>query len=129
MSSPVTTRVALSGTRTPGRFSVGGVTAFCNMMIPAESFSAFMRWREDPITSAFLSALRDLAITPPAGYVSPSDVRIQFGVQSGLTLAATLADDPTALYPFLFTGSATSGGAARDESDATSYSVAPDARG
>lgn len=86
----------------------------------------FIKWRENPVTIAYLSALRALAVTPPAGYVQTDSVSVQFGVQSGVVLALSLAEDPTTLYPSLFTG-ATSG-AAMDASESlqTEYTAAPD---
>lgn len=71
-----------------------------------ESRDAFGNWRRDPVTLMMLDALREIARTPPVGYIDTDEIGVQFGVSSGVDLAAAFLDDPSVLYPHLFTGAA-----------------------
>lgn len=124
--TPVEERLIAAGAVTGGRFSPNGLRNFQLKFATPASFEEFVKWRESPVTIAYLSALRALACTPPVGYVATDSIPVQFGVQSGVTLAAQLADDPTSLFPSLFSGSTSGAGAGTAGYPQTEYSVAPD---
>ena len=69
-----------------------------------ESRDLFGEWRRNPITMMLVDVLRELALEPPAAYVDTDSIPVQYGVSSGLGLAASVLDDPSVLYPHLFTG-------------------------
>ena len=125
--TPAEARLQLAGAFSGGRFSPNGLRNFQLKFATPESIDEFLKWRDNPVTLAYLGALRGLMATPPAGYVPADSVELQFGVQSGLALAAQLVDDPTSLYPSLF--SSTSGRAVESDEMLTEYSVAPDHAG
>lgn len=126
--SPVNERLTVSAAVPGGRFVPNGLRCFVDRFSTSASMNEFIKWRENPVTIAYLSALRTLSVTPPAGYVQSENVKIQFGVQSGVMLALSLAEDPTALYPSLFTGT-TSDAATTQGSLQTEYTAAPDVVG
>lgn len=74
--------------------------------IPKESLDEFVRWRNDPMTLLWIDALRELSVAPPPGYLDTEDLGAQYGVSSGISLAASFIGDPTVLYPHLFSGAA-----------------------
>ena len=69
-----------------------------------ESRDVFHEWRTHPLTVLMVDALREIALEPPAAYIDTDSIPVQFGVSSGLGLAAAVLDDPSVLYPHLFTG-------------------------
>jgi len=69
-----------------------------------DSRTEFLAWRSNPITQLMVDALRELSATPPPGYLDTDSIPAQYGVSSGLSLGGNFVDDPTVLYPFLFTG-------------------------
>ena len=81
-----------------------------------ESRDVFHEWRTHPLTVLMVDALREIALEPPAAYIDTDSIPVQFGVSSGLGLAAAVLDDPSVLYPHLFTGVAP-GAAALPETD------------
>lgn len=123
-TTPAEARLQLAGAFSGGRFSPNGLRNFQLKFASADSLDEFLKWRDNPVTLAYLGALRVLMTTPPAGYVPTDSVELQFGVQSGVALAAQLADDPTSLFPSLFLS--TSGQEAGSDEMSTEYSVAPD---
>jgi hypothetical protein len=92
-----------------------------------ESLEAFIRWRNLPETLLLIETLRELAENPPAAYVAAEDIGVQYGVSSGISLAAAFIGDPTMLYAELFTGSAP--GNPKETSPDTDFTVAGDAPG
>ena len=74
----------------------------------------------------FLGALRALSFNIPPAYLNRESIELQYGVSSGLGIAASLIDDPTSLYPDLFTKTEPTPGQDDGVSD-TDYSVPPDA--
>ena len=55
------------------------------------------------MTKLVLSAVRDLAVNGPLS-LDVKETAVQYGVTSGLNLAAQLMDDPSVVFPELFTG-------------------------
>ena len=43
-------------------------------------------------------------MTPPVAYIDTEDIGVQYGVSSGLGLAAAFVADPKVVYPHLFSG-------------------------
>lgn len=116
-------RVHLASSAPSGNFSPGGASSFREKFRDAKSLDAFLKWRENPVTVAFLAALRSFSMTPPAAFINPESVEVQYGVQSGLVLACSLADDPSSVFPELFGGPVTVGA---PEEDQLEYSTPPD---
>ncbi|MBM4043562.1 MAG: hypothetical protein FJ279_00460 [Planctomycetes bacterium] len=74
-----------------------------NFIVP-EAREAFGEWRRLPITQLMIDVLREMAIDPPAAYLDTESIPVQYGVGSGIGLAAAVMDDPATLFPHLFTG-------------------------
>jgi len=72
--------------------------------ITPEAREAFGEWRRLPITQLMIDVLREMAIDPPAAYLDTESIPVQYGVGSGIGLAAAVMDDPATLFPHLFTG-------------------------
>ena len=126
--TPAEERVSLSATR-GGRFSPGGLVDFLSFFSNKETLEEFLKWRGHPATVRFLGAIRGLSANVPPAYLNRDSVELQYGVTSGLGLAASLIDDPTSLFPELFTkeGGPTPGPGGAPEDQEAGYSVAPDA--
>lgn len=73
------------------------------LLSPA-SEGAFLEWRNNPTTLLMLEALREIAVTPPAGYLDTDDIGVQYGVSSALSFAASFFADPRVMFPNLFSG-------------------------
>lgn len=69
-----------------------------------ESRDVFHEWRTHHLTQLMVDVMRELALGPPAAYVDTDSISAQYGVSSGLGLAAAVFDDPSVLFPHLFTG-------------------------
>lgn len=93
-----------------------------------ESRDFFGEWRRHPVSMMLVDALRELAMEPPAAYVDTDSIPVQYGVSSGLGLAASILDDPSVLYPHLFTGVAP-GAQALPEADYEEDPLAAGSRG
>lgn len=70
-----------------------------------ESVEDFIKWRNLPETLLLIDVLREISENPPAAFVATEDIGVQYGVSSGVSLAAAFLGDPTMLYRELFTGS------------------------
>ena len=126
VSTPIEERLAVAPAVPGGRFTPNGLNSFISRFSTRESLNEFLRWRENPVTMAYLAALRALSATIPAGYLNRDSVELQYGVQCGLTLASALMDDPTSMYPQLFLTDPTSGGGGTADPLDTEYTAAPD---
>ena len=62
---------------------------------------AYFAWLAAPITQLVTRAIEELADNPPLAADS-GDVALQYGVTSGLQLAAKLMTQPRRLYPEVF---------------------------
>lgn len=125
--TPIEARLSYATSPSGGRFSRNGFTALTSRFATQESLNEFLRWRENPVTLAYLAAFRALAASMPPAYLNRDSVELQYGVQSGVQMAASLMDDPTILCPSLF--SVPTSGPDPDDQDATDYRIAPDAAG
>jgi len=120
--SPLSERVRLVRAR-PARLG----SALTQMKIsfnPKESVDTFVRWRNLPETLLFIDALREMAENPPPAYIAQEDIGVQYGVSSGLGLAAAFLGDPSVLFNELFTGSTL--GNPADASPEPDYTAAGD---
>lgn len=102
MTTPAAVRIPATGHEglaTPA----SGALALRRALRPASTLDSFRRWADDPMTKLVLSAVRDLAVNGPAS-LDMEGAAAQHGVTSGLCLAAQLMDDPSVVYPELFTG-------------------------
>ena len=71
---------------------------------PQGDVSALKVWLRDPVTQRVLSLVKELAINPPSGVVSLDKLE-NYGLTSGLQLAARVMEDPTILFPQVFESS------------------------
>ena len=126
VSTPIEERLAYAPGSSGGRFTPNGVASFVSRFSSQESLNEFLRWRESPVTMAYLAALRGLMVNLPPSHMNRENVELQYGVQCGLTLATSLMDDPTSLYPRLFTGSTSGPGTVAPDALPTEYTTAPD---
>lgn len=60
-----------------------------------------MRWINDPVTLRVVGLIQWLAANPPSGIVSVDKIE-NYGLTSGLQLAAQVMSDPTVLFPQAF---------------------------
>lgn len=101
---PLQSRIRLVKTRPAG---LGSALAEVQERFRSEeSRNNFLEWRKNPVTLMMLEALNELARVPPVGYIDTEEIGVQYGVSSGLDLASSFLDDPSVLYPHLFTGAA-----------------------
>jgi hypothetical protein len=117
--SPAQVRVDMIRTR---RLGLGSALAELQSRFetPA-SREVFLEWRRSPLSLLFVDVLRELAISPPPAYMDTEEIATQYGVSAGIGLAASICDDPSSVYPALFTGAALSPG----ELPATDYGSDP----
>jgi len=100
--SPAQQRIQIARAK---RFGLGSALKEIQLnFVTQESREVFGEWRRNPLTDMMISALRELAIDPPAAYIDTESIPVQFGVGSGIGLAAAVMDDPATLFPHLFTG-------------------------
>jgi hypothetical protein len=125
--TPAEERVSTATSPRGGRFSPGGLVEFLSFFSHREALEEFLKWRGHPATVRFLGALRAMAANVPPAYLNRDSVELQYGVTSGLGLAVTLIDDPTSLYPELFTKEGSTPGPGGAPEPEASYMVAPDA--
>lgn len=121
MTTPAAVRVpgaGHEGLATPA----SGVVALRRALSAQGSLDSFRRWANDPMTRLVLSAIRDLSVFGPPG-VDESGIAVQYGMTAGLNLAAQLIDDPSVVYPELFTGVMSEGVRIPDENYTTSVGV------
>lgn len=62
------------------------------------SLAEYLDWSASPFGRLAVGALRDLALWGPVA-VQATDVAVQYGVSIGLSLAARLLEDPSAVMP------------------------------
>ena len=122
--TPAKARAEFTAARVKGKLAGSAVAEILRKFEPVRSAGDFIEWRRNPMTVLFIDAIREMAVAPPPGYVSQGDLCVDYGLTSGLTLAASLMDDPSSVYSQLF--SAASPGAG-PEPASTEYSVEPDA--
>ena len=63
-----------------------------------KALAEFLDWSGSPFGRLAVGALRDLALWGPVS-TEESDVAVQYGVTVGLSLAARLLEDPSAVMP------------------------------
>ena len=102
MTTPGAIRVPMSGHEGLAA-PASGVLALRRHLSRAEMLDTFRKWADDPMTKLVLSAVRDLAVNGPLS-LDVKEMAAQYGVTSGLNLAAQLMDDPSVVFPELFTG-------------------------
>ena len=118
MTTPGAIRVPMSGHEGLAA-PASGVLALRRHLSRAEMLDTFRKWADDPMTKLVLSAVRDLAVSGPLS-LDVKEVAVQYGVTSGLNLAAQLMDDPSVVFPELFTGIGSSSGRLPEENYETS---------
>ena len=110
-----------------GKLHTSGLADFLEWFSRESTLEEFVSWRGNPATVRFLGAIRALASNVPPAYLNRDSVELQYGVTSGLGLAASLIDDPTSVYPELFKKSVSTPGADADPERDSVYTVEPDA--
>lgn len=97
--SEATTR-AVSTDGFGGALRVTGVADLRRTLGSAETARSYADWAGNAFTKLVRRALRDLALNgfDPA----PKDAAIAYGMTLGLQLAAQLMEDPSAVYPDVF---------------------------
>lgn len=63
-----------------------------------ESRARFQEWKNNSVTKQFLAALRAMAIHQPP-MAQQTDIVAQYGVTTGLMLAAQFLEDPASMLP------------------------------
>lgn len=105
----------------------GAIRRFVELMNSADGEKKYLAWRADPVTAAFIDAAGAIA---SAGLVVPTDptsVSVQYGVVCGAGLIHRLMDDPTSVFPGIFSGDVAKNKARVSASGLDpSYGVAPE---
>ena len=86
------TASAADGTRVPP------LRRLRDVVRSGESLAEYLDWSGSPFGRLAVGALRDLALWGPVPTQS-ADVAVQHGVSIGLSLAARLLEDPSAVMP------------------------------
>jgi len=87
------------------RLGIGSALDYLQkQMSRPEDESAFLEWRNNPVTLLMIDAMREISVTPPAGYIDTDDIGAQYGVSSMASFAASFFADPRVLFPQLFSG-------------------------
>lgn len=102
MTTPGAIRVPMSG-REGLATPASGVLALRRTLSQSVMLDAFRKWADDPMTKLVLAAVRDLSVNGPVN-LDVKETAVQYGVTAGLNLAAQLMDDPSVVFPELFTG-------------------------
>lgn len=100
--SPAVARMDLAKARRPGVGSA--LDHMQSQLLSPASEGPFLEWRSHPMTLMMLEAMREIAVTPPAGYIDTDDIGVQYGVSSALSFAASFFADPRVMFPDLFSG-------------------------
>lgn len=107
MDSPA--RQRLAQVSPDGYIAQSGVASFRRRLVDPASAEEFHAWAENPLTVLLRSALQDLVVNGPLGMANPpTDVAVQYGFTSGLSLALQLITDPSIVFPEVFRGRAAS---------------------
>lgn len=106
MATPVLDR--LSGARAGGR-RASGLAALRAQFNAAESEKAFAEWAKHPVTALVRRALNDMALNGPVALATPESYAVQHGMTVGLGLAAQMLEDPSTVFPDMFSGAPQSG--------------------
>ncbi len=100
MTNPALTRAGGSGS---GALVDSGVDRLRRYLNSAGAAETFAKWANEPMTAYMRAALQSLAATGPV-HLDVNETAVQYGITIGLSLAAQLVTDPSAVYPELFTG-------------------------
>lgn len=73
--------------------------AFLDTFSLQEFFPEYAAWRNHPITEHMINMIRVIALTTPV----TTEAETQYGISMGAQLAATLMEDPAAIFPVCFT--------------------------
>lgn len=68
---------------------------------PNGDVSDLRAWLANPTTQRVLSLIKELAVNPPTRHVG-NDKAENYGLTSGIQLAAQVMEDPTVLFPLVF---------------------------
>ena len=121
--TPAKARAEFADARIKGKLAGSAVAEILRKFAPVRSAGDFMEWRRNPMTMLFIDAIREMAVAPPPGYVSQGDLCVDYGLTSGLTLAASLMDDPSSVYQHLFSDATPGAGTGTEE---PGYTAEPD---
>jgi len=86
----------------PRRLVGSNVSTLFSRFAAPDNIQEFLRWRDDPLTSLFIGAIRELGLTPEVASMDSTDHSVAYGLSQGCALCASLMDDPTSIYPGLF---------------------------
>ena len=123
--NPATARARAAEARRPPALVGSALARMLSDYMPPASAEAFQKWRMLPETCLFIDCLRELALNPSHVNPDTDSFEVQYGVTSGLQLAAGLLSDPSSVFSYLFTG-LTPG--AREPLE-TAYTTEPDGDG
>ena len=101
MDSPVATRMAAQSPG--GLLGPSGVANFRRLYSGQDKAEPFHQWASLTGTRLLRDALRDIALHTPPGLTGVEDPLVQYGMSLGLSLAARLMEDPSSVFPELFT--------------------------
>ena len=84
----------------PASPAVAAFRAFLTSGKAAED--AFYQWLAEPMTQAVTRAIEELADNPPVYGDREGDLAVQYGMTTGLQIAAKLMTQPRRLFPEVF---------------------------
>lgn len=121
--SPAINRARRTVMAVPPKAVGGAMHAMLMAMQPPEALSRFHTWRTNPTTILMVEALRELVLDPSTAHHLKQTPEIEYGVTQGLALAAQMLNDPSSLFPELFSRPAPEGG---EHIPDPTYDVPPD---
>ena len=101
MDNPVATRLAAQ--RPGGVLGPSGIAHFRELYAGQDKAEKFNEWANLTGTKLLRDALHDLALHAPPMLATSDDYLVQYGMSLGLSLAARLVEDPSSVFPELFT--------------------------
>lgn len=105
MENPVAARLAAQSAG--GLLGPSGVARFRSLYSGQDKAPLFDEWASLTGTKLLRDALRDMAIHAPFATGESDNYLVQYGIGLGLGLAARLMEDPSSVFPEMFTSAET----------------------
>jgi hypothetical protein len=101
MTSTMVERIMAAYATRGGALKPNPIVEASEVWGPNGSVDKLRAWMMDETTRRVVGLLQELAVNPPSGIVSVDKVE-NYGLTTGLQLAARVVEDPTMLFPDVF---------------------------
>lgn len=126
MANPFAARMAGVIATSGARLRPGGLDNLLSFLASENGLNAFVKWRQDPMTARMIDAIRTMAVNPSPAAIESSDIPVQYGMTTGFQTAAQIMDDPTAVFPAVFSQGFEPLGAPTYDTPPEGFLAAPD---